>query len=147
MTGTQQLAGALFGPDYLEARFEEIGLFEISNRKSLDVKTGDSTALPPGGYVLRYSSGEYLAPGQPETFVGGTNGLVVRWKDTEGQHWDSINFPDVRPHAPGFTTGWEMSHLVAVEFMRPNHMSFVPPKSAVGTVKIRIIRFIPKFLG
>ncbi len=150
MTNTEQLAGAIFGPDYFSVKLEEIGLFDVAaNRKPVEVKKRGVIDLPPGGYVLRYSSGEYLVAGQTTTIVGGKHGLKIKWKPATGQSWEELPFPDIRPRAAGFSAGWDASHLMSIEFGHPSHLILEPPSynSAVGTVKIRIIRFIPKFLG
>lgn len=150
MTNTDQLASALFGPDYLDARQDEVGLFEIiANRKPIEVKKFGSLDLPPGGYIIRYSSGEYLAIGQSSTIIGGKHGLKIQWKPVTGSIWEELPFPDIRPQVAGFSAGWNASHLVAIEFSSPVRIILSPPavNSAVGTVKIRIIRFTPKFFG
>lgn len=149
MTNTEQLAGALFGPDYFSVKREEIGLFDVvANRKPIEVKRRGSIDLPPGGYLIRYSAGEYLAIGQTTTIVGGKYGLKIKWKPANGPVWEVLSFPDIKPHAAGFSAGWDASHLMAIELNHLSHLTIEPPtpNTAVGTVKIRIIRFIPKFL-
>jgi len=80
--------------------------------------------------------------------VGGNNGMKVQWRNDISADWAEANFtlydetieqPEVASDATN------INNLFYLEFTRPHRMRLVPPRGSAGDVKVRVIRYVPKF--
>ena len=153
------LAESLFGPEYSDAISESVGMFtcragtgpvDIIHTAGPNIKM---SLLPPGGYAIGYLGGSFLLIGvSPTTFVvGGDNGMQVRWRSDKAFDWTETGFAleGRLPEMPQFrhATSIDVDSLFYLEFTRPHRMQLVPPNQAAGNVKVRVTRYVPKFIS
>ena len=148
------VAASLFGVEYEDADTEFISTTSVASGKEFyDVVHEPEPSvinhfLPPGGYVIRYMEGSYLLLDEiPTKFViGGPRGLKVRW--SRQKKWTEANFSikEKMSEPSGFIASPDVSDLFYLEFTRPHKMQLVPPPNAAGSIRVRVIRFIPNFV-
>jgi hypothetical protein len=146
------VASGIFGPEYSGASEEEIGTFDVEVLEPVDViykVTSDMklNLLPPGGYVIRYVSGSYLLLNESPTkfVVGGSNGMQIKWSSSDARDWTSAPFAMYdEKDEPNFHASADLQDLSYVEFTKAHRLQLVPPENAVGSVVIRVIRYVPK---
>jgi hypothetical protein len=148
------IASSLFGPEYVDATSEDLGLFEIGAKQVKDIVYNapniPMTMLPPGGYVLRYISGNFiLLDTVPTKFVvGGHRGLQVEWSSEADGDWIEHPFAvDDQLDEPNFVPSTDISDLTYIEFTKSHRLRLSAPSKAAGTVKIRVVRYVPEFLS
>lgn len=146
------MASSLFGPQYQDAIEEDVGIFEVFASKQLEVVYNSSgiklSLLPPGGYVIKYVSGHYLLLNSNSTkfVVGGSSGLHVCWSSTLTSKWTTVEHPiNDEKDEPKFDSH-NLDSLIYLEFTTSHKMLLNPPSRAVGSVKLKIIRYIPRHL-
>lgn len=142
---TQLLCSTLFGPEYDDATVQNIAdvvcesgkLTEVTYLTEFQTK---SPLLPPGGYIIKYIHGSFLLLKQdPATsVVGGMNGLQVSWKSSLAHNWTSVAFMEADQPAA--------DKLFYLEFTVPHRLRLMPPMDAVGSVKLRVLRCVPRML-
>ena len=142
---TQLLCSTLFGPEYDDATVENIADVACESGKSIEITyltefQTRSPLLPPGGYIIKYINGSFLLlkMNPAASVVGGANGLQVTWKSSLAHNWTSVAFME----ADQPTT----DKPFYLEFTVPHRLRLIPPMDAVGTVKLRVLRCIPRML-
>lgn len=131
----------LFGPEYAGAEQEVVAALLISD-KPVDIvyKYGQMQMylLPVGGYVIRYLEGSFAISNPPAQVVGGDCGMWVRWKSSISTQWNELPFPCEEIGKQQFI-GSPQFHL---EITRPHRIQLIPPESAHGSVKVRVLRYV-----
>lgn len=141
MVQPNSIAQTVFGYEYFGVQPNDLGIFVVpANAGIVHVEDANQSVLSPGGYIVRYSEGEYIIPGQQSAIVGGVNGLSVQWKEADKSNWFSIPFPQVNPSQAKFRSAWNVDEMCFCELVRPGIIQLVPPKSAYGTVRVRILQ-------
>jgi hypothetical protein len=142
---TQLLCSTLFGPEYDDATVQNIAEVACESGKSIEITyltefQTRSPLLPPGGYIIKYISGSFLLlKMNPATsVVGGPDGLQVAWKSSLAHKWTSVAFMEA--HLP------TADKLFYLEFTGSHRLRLTPPADAVGTVKLRVLRCVPRML-
>jgi hypothetical protein len=152
----------MFGPEYVDAISVDFGILEIPSNTSGSVKSVDvysktqsglmSILLPPGGYIVKYISGAFLLlNGDPAVFVvGSKRGMQIEWKSAIGHKWTSTWYPieNEASNNEAFkrVDMTNLNHCFYIEFTAPHQLRFTPPCHSVGSVRVRIWRYIPPVL-
>jgi hypothetical protein len=156
------IAASIFGPEYIDALPVDFGILEIPGNASSTIKSIDvysktqsglvSVLLPPGGYIVKYISGAFLLlNGDPAVFVvGSKRGMRVEWKSVVGRNWTSTEYPinDEGSNNEVFRhiDMTNLNHCFYMEFTTPHQLRLTPPCHSIGSVRVRIWRYIPPVL-
>lgn len=143
----------MFGPEYVGSTQIDLGVIEIGQSKPVDIYIKSpiwpTQLLPPGGYIIKYINGAFLLLGDgPAVFVvGGKRGMQVQWQSSTANQWTSVHYPiDTEVVNVDSLKSIDMTNLknyFYIEFTTPHKMQIVPPKSSVGSVRLRVWRYVP----
>jgi len=151
------IAESLFGPEYANSVSESVGTFLCrSGAGPIDIiyEVGQNiklNILPVGGYVIRYLEGSFLLMGRvPTAFViGGDSGLRVGWTADETLGWTETGFVlgEETKEKVRHAASVDVNGLFYLELLTPHRIQLKPPHGAAGDVKVKVTRYVPKFLS
>lgn len=140
------IAEVLFGPEYTGSVSEDLGQYDVTSNRYVNIlykgNNMVTSILPPGGYVIKYLRGYYLAfdgNGTQNIINHNGSGLKVRWCDSNVREWTDVDFPNINV-TKGTLTINNIDDLFYLEFTTPHRLQLYAT-SIMGSVSIRGYRY------